>query len=119
MRRAEQVNRLQELSDLRLHHVQAEMSQLLTRQRDLQAALNDLTGRRKQRADGLCGPSDAAFVAGADMAWHLWVEQRRRQINTELAKVLAEQDQCRLRLSRALGQTQAINGLAQKLQRRR
>lgn len=79
---------IQTLLDVHYHqHAQA-LHRLLSKENDLRAALQNL----KNRCD--VGRSDTAENApmlsvGADIAWQVWVGQKKREINLELASVLS------------------------------
>lgn len=99
------------LSGLTFRAAQARMAKLLAREADLRRNLAQLTESRSAQARASRAPNEAALVAGADIRWHHWVDQRRAIINTELAQVLALQDNCRVALKQAFGRDQAAQTL--------
>lgn len=99
------------VSTLKFRAAQTEMAELLSREAALRANLADLVARKAAQAGAARQPGEAALIAGADMRWHRWVDQRRAVINTELAQVLALKENCRARLKDAFGRDQAAHAL--------
>lgn len=58
---------------------------------------------------------DPAERAGADLAWHGWVEGRRRQINAELLRLREQQEAQRARVADAFGKLTAARTLHARL----
>ncbi len=108
-RHLERIKELQHLTGLALHAARSEMASLRAREADLREKLLTLAAQ-KQRAPRTT--DDPALVAGADLRWQYWVDQRRAAINAELAQVLAQSETCRLRLRATFGRDQAASALA-------
>lgn len=83
--------------------------------RQAEQALHDwlaaLDGARRGRAEGL-SEADPALVAGADLLWHSWIEQRRAALNAELSRNLVAQEAARAALALTFGRDQATQSLA-------
>lgn len=105
---------LVDLSGLSFRAAQARMAELLTREAALRRNLAQLTESRAAQAQAPRASDEAALIAGADIRWHHWVDQRRATINTELAQVLALQENCRVALTKAFGRDQVAQSLLQQ-----
>ena len=114
MDRQSQAAQLTQLSAIRFRAAQAEMAQLRLREDRLRSNLAQLIQQKETQADAMRDGA-AAIVAGADVRWHQWVDQRRTVINAELAQVRALQEGCRAKLSNAFGRDQAVQDLNAKL----
>ncbi len=110
----DRLDKLGELSGLQFRAAQAEMATLLRREERLRQNLTQLTRSKQSQARAPRAPDDAALVAGADIRWHQWVDQRRSTINGELAQVLALKDSCMQKLRTAFGRDQAVTGLQKR-----
>ncbi|PJI86116.1 hypothetical protein BC777_2474 [Yoonia maricola] len=107
MSKATRLQALTELTQLRLQADQAKLAAVMVKEIDLRQTLHDLAVQRKQRIGTQLGHGDAGSLAGADLNWQLWVDQRRTAINSELALVLAEKAECTVMLRKSFGQDQA------------
>lgn len=107
----DKLDRLGALSGLQFRAAQSEMAALLRREARLRQNLAQLTESKHAHARAKRAPDDAALVAGADIRWQQWVDQRRATINGELAQVLVLKDGCLQRLRIAFGRDQAVAGL--------
>lgn len=105
---------LVELSGVSYRAAQARLAELLAREADLRRNLTQLTESRSAQVHAPRAPDEAALVAGADIRWHHWVDQRRATINMELAQVLALQENCRFALKKAFGRDQVAQSLLQQ-----
>lgn len=103
---------LVKIADLRYQSVQFEMAVLLEQEYGLRANLQQLTAQKQAAAITMETGNDYAVAAGVDLRWHHWVDQRRAVINMELAKVLAQQAELRLRLRQAFGKSQVAQAIA-------
>ena len=92
-----------------------------------QARLAEVSGRIeavRAQLDALHRPpvpeagqeGSATAMAGANMRWRTWVEQRRRRLNEELARLLQEKEARRADLAAAFGKLQAAEAMQVKLQ---
>ena len=93
---------------------QLRLSKSRQREAELRAMVESLNISLRDRAKVRLAQTDAALVGGADVNWQIWVEQRRRSINVELAKCLAEQEKIRRDARHAFGRRQAINSLIER-----
>lgn len=106
-----QLKGLTHLAGLAFRAAQSDMAALLRREADLRRNLAQLTESKAMVAKSERPPNDAALIAGADIRWHHWVDQRRATINSELAQVLAQKENCRARLRTAFGKDQAAKAV--------
>ncbi|WP_458789559.1 hypothetical protein [Yoonia sp. MH D7] len=102
---------LSRLTSVALLAAQSEMAVAKARETELRATLKSLYLSRNARAVATLGLADTSLVAGADSQWLIWVEQRRRLINSELARCLVVQDRCLQAVRRAFGRDQAVAAL--------
>lgn len=100
---------LARLSAVKLDAEQAKMAETLRRETSIRESLANLDRRRQSRFDATIQADDTALIAGADIRWHQWIDQRRIVLNTELAQVLALKDGHKKTLRTAFGRDQAIN----------
>ncbi|SIT89145.1 hypothetical protein SAMN05421665_2881 [Yoonia rosea] len=112
----DRIKALVEISALRFQADQARLAQLHAKERDLRKNLQDLVQQRNARVASVIKADDPATIAGADVQWHAWVDQRRKAINTELAQILAQKSDCLARVKRSFGQDQAAQQLLKKVQ---
>jgi hypothetical protein len=117
---------LSQITALRFQRDQAKLADLQTQEADLRQKLQDLGAQRRTSAERHRHQNDTAFNAGADVQWHIWVEQRKKALNTQLVQVLAQKLECQVVLQRSFGQDQAAEKLMKQrlkefeaLQRRR
>lgn len=99
---------LRQVAAMKLQAVQADLARLSAQEAALRDNLIQLQDSKRARAVALQQGSDTAHIAGADMHWHQWADQRRSLINTELAQVLAQKAECLRQLQQAFGKEQAI-----------
>lgn len=111
MKKAKQLAQLAEITQVEYNLAQLNLAASRQREADLRNALESLVESRRARANAPLEEADAALIAGADVNWQTWVEQRRRLINLELAQCLAKQDKCREIAQRAFGREQAVLSL--------
>lgn len=105
---------LTELTGVHFRAVQAEFAGIVEREKRLRQNLAQLIESRQSRSAQLPQPGDGALVAGADMRWQQWVDQRRAVINGELARVMVLKESCRARLQLAFGRDQATKALQER-----
>lgn len=110
MNKLVQMKAMQELVNMRLKIVEAELATILSKERRLRGNLAQLVKDRNVslRADEF---ANVAQVSGAEIRWHRWVDARRGLINQELAHVLAKKIECQRMLRRAFGKDQALQAL--------
>lgn len=89
---------------------QARMGALRQAELAIREKLAGLQSARKSRALSLTD-ADPALLAGADLLWQTWIEQRRSALNAELSRVLLAQEAARAALGRAFGRDRATEAL--------
>lgn len=102
------------VSQARFRAAQARMTALLAREAGLEKNLMQLTESRQNLSRSPRQPNDAALIAGADLHWQRWVDQRRATINAELAQLRVLKENCRADLQRAFGQDQVLHALVRR-----
>lgn len=107
---------LVQLTGVHFRSIQSEMAAILQQEARLRRNLAQLIASRQNRTTGLPKADDAAMIAGADVRWHQWVDQRRAVINGELALVLAAKESCRAKLQRAFGRDMATRNLQDRVE---
>ncbi|WP_019955541.1 hypothetical protein [Yoonia vestfoldensis] len=115
-RRLGRITDLQNLTDLALRAAQADLAALKAKEADLRQNLIALSGQKTRDPRPL---HDPALVAGADLRWQRWVDQRRAAINAELAQVMALIDNSQRRLRGLFGRDQAARALADQVRKDR
>lgn len=103
----EQFNQVVAISSVLFQAAQSKLAQAVKRENDLRNMLAKLEQSRNDRASANLLDTDVALIAGADLRWQTWVDQRRSSVNQELAKCLAAQDQLREVARRAFGKEQS------------
>lgn len=101
------------LTALQLQIARGELARLRETEEKLRQNLTELSQTKAMQAQLSRRSDDAALIAGADIRWHTWVDQRKSLINMELAQVLAAQDTCRAKLINAFGRDQAAMRLSE------
>lgn len=89
---------------------QAQMGALRQAEQAIRDKLAGLENARRARALSLTDP-DPALLAGADLLWQTWIEQRRAALNGDLSRVLLAQETARAALGRAFGRDQVTEAL--------
>lgn len=108
---------LVQLTGAQFRAVEAEMTALQQQEAQLRNSLAQLMKRRQTSSVSTCASETAAMIAGSDVRWQQWVDQRRAVINAELAKVLVAKEKCRSRLQRAFGRDQATQALRNRIEK--
>ncbi len=111
MSQAKRLQALTKVTNLRLQADKATLAKVLAKEADLRRNLQDLGRLRDKRMDTDLASYDAAFVAAADLNWQLWIDERRNTINAELAKTLAQKEECKATLRKSFGKDQAAQSL--------
>jgi len=107
----EQLTQLRQITDAVFQAKNAELAREVAREEDLRKSLATLVTDQSNRATAVLDNTDTAMIAGADVRWRTWVEQRRRLINAELAQCRVAQAQCRRAAAKAFGRYQAVLSL--------
>lgn len=103
--------KLSQIASIKFDAEKAKMATILEREIALRDGLRRLDDSRRVHILKLPQIGDPAALAGADLQWYQWIDQRRAILNTELAQVLALKDAHQKSLRGAFGRDQAINGL--------
>lgn len=112
-----EVKRLKQLTmivEAELNIAQMNLANLRRREMEMREALTALSVALRDRVNASQDDPDVARLAGADVNWQAWVEQRRRLINQELALCLATQDQSKEAVAKAFGREQAVLDLQKR-----
>lgn len=115
--RLKQLSVLQGVTGASLEAAQASLRQAIGRRQDIEDRLRDLDGRH-----GSAMSTDAdspARLCGADMRWLRWVENRRAELNRDLAQARVSEEQARRAAAKAFGRDQALAALVQKARSQR
>ena len=104
------MRQLQHLTELKLSQSQAKLAKLLARENALRA---DLTRLRQMAQDTHAAPPEQAGMRaiGADVIWLRWVAEATRQLNVELAQVLAQKEGLMTAHRRAFGKDRVARDL--------
>ena len=109
MKKIEKIKKLHALTDMRFLALQTKMAELSGQEQDLRNTLAELS---KSVSERQANPKDdAAMIAGADIRWHRWVDQRKTALNIELAKLTAQKESYQQVLKEAFGQYQVTKKL--------
>ncbi len=90
---------------------QAAMATLKARENSLRAMLEELEAGVKSRHADPNGLLDPARRGGADPLWENWIARRKRELNSELARTMVDQDRVRRDLALAFGRVEATKAL--------
>jgi hypothetical protein len=91
---------------------QSRTATIATEEAALRRRLEALDAGRTDRRRALTWELDAARLAGADPLWERWIDGRRSELMSELARVLARKDQAQRRLALAFGRKEAAGRIA-------
>lgn len=105
--------RLQEVLEAAFQAEQARLAEVARRIAAIEAQLEAL---RRPVPPEAGQDMAATTMAEADMRWRTWVEQRRRTLNEELARLRQEKEARRADLATAFGKRQAAEAMQAKLQ---
>jgi hypothetical protein len=96
------IRRLLPVLDMAFQAEQVKMAGIMRRIDLLQQQLADI-----DRPQGSVDTFDPATRASANILWQTWVQERKKLINRELAKVMAERERTRDGMKRALAKVEA------------
>lgn len=97
------MQRLSELLDMSYKAKRLEVEAFRKRLARVEALLADLDRAIARRSATRGGSDDAAMKAGADVAWMVWIEQRKILLNTERLRLVNEISARQDRLAREFG----------------
>ena len=109
----DQLASLQQLTDLAYQRDLAELAPILEREKQLRTQLSSLEekakqGRQTESALELMRPM------GADILWERWLARHRRDINSQLAQVLAEKERRVSSLRKSFGRSRVTTEVAKQ-----
>lgn len=108
------LSQLTPVVELAFQAAQRNLAQHKARVRELEQQLSELEMARSNALDNRPTEDDPALVAGADVLWQTWIDQRRKDINMELARLASEKPTLMAQLRKAFGKKEAVNGLLQE-----
>lgn len=116
MKRA-QLNDLWHLVQAKSDADQANLSKLRRQEAQLQDSISNLTSQQSHRALARSRDVDMAAVSGVDMRWEIWAEQRKKNLNQQLARLRVDIEQARFVAQKSFAQSQAAQELCQTVKR--
>jgi chaperonin cofactor prefoldin len=105
------LDQLHQLSELKYHHSQQQLSKILKRETALRAKLTRLGGYVSE-INSLPAEQAPMRAIGADLVWLRWITKTQASLNIELAQVLAEKEWHIDRHKLAFGKVQVSESLA-------
>lgn len=114
MSETKRLKQLAMITEAEFNIAQMELANLRRRESELRQSLVALSAALRDRAETSLDNTDAARIAGADVNWQAWVEQRRRLINQELAICLSKQDKSKQAVMTAFGRDKAVLDLQKR-----
>ena len=111
MRKKQKIDSLVHLAGLRFRAAQSELAAILEKEAGLRRNIEQLMQSKSELAQAKRRSDDPARVAGADIRWNHWADQRRATINTELAQVLASKGHYEAAVKYAFGRDQVARSL--------
>lgn len=93
---------------------EARMAALMLEERRLRERFSDLDTVRAVRAQNRPEEGDPALSAGADAAWHRWIDGRKASINGEIAALKVRQAEMREELARSIGRREVAEELVRE-----
>ena len=103
---------LRELNDLKYRGQQKELAKLLEEEAIIRAGLQQL---RDKAAHSSLPAYEPLNAQGADVMWRGWLAQTKAEMNTKLARVLAEKERQRRLVKKAYGRVLATEGLEHQI----
>lgn len=100
------MRRLLPVLDMAFQAEQVKMAAVMRKIETLQRQLADI-----DRPQASPDTFDPATRAGANMLWQTWVEDRKKRINRELSKVMAERERAREGMKKALAKVEAARSI--------
>ncbi len=96
---------------------EAKLARITKAEIRLRAQLEELQKARQLSVQDRPVESDAARRAGADVVWQTWIDQRRAEINFELAQLAAKKPAAIAALKLAFGRKDAIRQMTKRVKR--
>jgi hypothetical protein len=96
---------------------EAKLARITASEVRLRAQLDELRKTRRSLAEDRPIESDPARRAGADVLWQTWIDQRRTDINLELAQLASKKPIAVAALKLAFGRREAVRQLTKKIER--
>ena len=112
----EDIKRLKLVTGASFEAARAKISSIAAQEVAIKEQLSSLVGERNSVAKNPIGSEDAAFAAGASVRWHRWIDQRRKTLNMELARLRAEKLAARKALHRSFGRNESLRLIASKME---
>lgn len=106
------IQRLLPMLDMGYRAEQMKMAKVVTRINDLNAQLSALERPDLGSEDTL----SAATLAGADLRWESWAQDRKRLINRELALASRDRERAKADLVKALSKLEAAKQMQARAQ---
>lgn len=117
MVKADPLDALREVTELRYLAEFRKISAIVEEENRLRRALARLDAQEAAARQSLAQAGPIHLV-GADLLWQGWLARNRRDLGTELARVLARKSVLLDRVRRAFGQREAIRQLEREAARR-
>jgi len=106
------IQRLLPMLDMAYRAEQMKMAKIVTRMNELNAQLSALERPEHGDDDSL----SAATLAGADLLWQGWVQNRKSLINRELALASRDRESAKTSLVKALSKLEAAKQMMARVQ---
>ena len=107
------LHRIEDLMDGIFQAERAALVKFANRETELRTQLADLAAAKSENAQQSGRENEPAFIAGADLQWYRWIDQRRELLNRELAQVLAQKMRQQEKLRLAFGRHQAAKSVVE------
>jgi hypothetical protein len=114
MKHQADISALTQLTGASFASCQSQMATLRRQESALRDTVTSLDMARRTRAAGL-SEADPALLAGADLLWQSWIEQRRAALNEALSRNRVAQEAARGALAVAFGRDQVTRTLSSRV----
>lgn len=109
---------LQALVETAFRSAQLKLARVIGEENKLKACLVDLDIKIASISHSEHDLS-AAAKAGATVTWQRWIDQRRTEINLQLATLAAKRSELEKEVRKTFGRREALNQVLQEAQRKR
>ena len=99
---------LEPVLELSFQQSQRRLAELNEKMAQLRGQLTDLDKARIQPKSGEDLTDNPAFKVGADITWQRWADQRRKDINMELARLASQRPDFIQKLRKDFGKKEAL-----------